>query len=114
MNRATSRSTQSFRRRGHVVVGLLTAGMIALGGQGTAFAAEQPAGSRTVAESVAATETVTASVSVAAAERGNGNGNGNGNGTAFFPGADPRAWLQLIGDLLPGPVQLPKNNNDWK
>ncbi|MGX1567122.1 hypothetical protein [Streptomyces sp. NPDC055506] len=112
MNRATSRSTQSFRRRGHVVVGLLTAGMIALAGQGTAFAAEQPAGSRTVAESAAATETVTASASVsasvAAAERG------TGNGTAFVPGVNPRAWLQLIGDLLPGPIPLPKNNNDWK
>lgn len=108
MNRATSRSTQSFRRRGHVVVGLLTAGMIALAGQGTAFAAERPAGSRTVAESVAATEAVTASASVAAAERG------TGNGTALVPGINPRAWLQLIGDLLPGPVVLPKNNNDWK
>ncbi|MGW3655953.1 hypothetical protein ACWD6R_09670 [Streptomyces sp. NPDC005151] len=42
MNRFTSRSTLSSRRRGHVVVGLLTAGLIALVGQGTAFAAEQP------------------------------------------------------------------------
>ncbi|MFB7931429.1 hypothetical protein [Streptomyces sp. NPDC056039] len=110
MNRATSRSTKSFRRRGHVVVGLLTAGMIALAGQGTAFAAEKPAGSRTVAESAAVTETVatTETVAASASERG------AGNGRAFVPGADPLAWLQLIGDLLPGPVALPKNNNDWK
>ncbi|WP_329391956.1 hypothetical protein OG625_41225 (plasmid) [Streptomyces sp. NBC_01351] len=98
MNRSTSRSTLSSRRRGQALVGLLTAGMIALAGQGTAFAAEQPAESRTAAESVAET----------AAERG------TGNGTAFAPGLNPLALLELVGDLLPDVVPLPKNNNDWK
>ncbi|MGA5364100.1 hypothetical protein [Streptomyces purpurascens] len=98
--RSTSRSTLSSRRRGHVVVGLLTAGMIALAGQGTAFAAEQPAKSRTATETVAVTETVA--------------GHGAGNGTVSAPGLNPFAWLQIIGDLLPGPAPLPKNNNDWK
>ncbi|MFJ4538758.1 hypothetical protein ACIP39_22785 [Streptomyces tibetensis] len=100
MNRSTSRSTLSSRRRGHVVVGLLTAGMIALAGQGTARAAEQPAESRTVA--------VTASASATGAERG------TGNGTVSAPGLNPLALLDLIGDLLPVPAPLPKNNNDWK
>ncbi|MER5833475.1 hypothetical protein ABT116_22110 [Streptomyces sp. NPDC002130] len=102
MNRSTSRSTLSSRRRGHVVVGLLTAGMIALAGQGTARAAEQPAESRTA--------TVTASVSATAtgAERG------TGSGTVSAPGLNPLALLDLIGDLLPVPAPLPKNNNDWK
>ncbi|MFF5365618.1 hypothetical protein [Streptomyces sp. NPDC013187] len=102
MNRSTSRSTLSSRRRGHVVVGLVTAGMIALAGQGTARAAEQPAESRT------ATAAVTASASATGAERG------TGNGTVSARGLDPLALLDLIRDVLPVPAPLPKNNNDWK
>ncbi|MFE7387409.1 hypothetical protein [Streptomyces sp. NPDC057582] len=94
MNRSTSRSTLSSRRRGHVVVGLLTAGLITLAGQGTAFATEQSAESRTATEAVA--------------ERG------TRNETVSAPGLDPLAWLKIVGELLPDVGTLPKHNNDWK
>ncbi|MFJ6579168.1 hypothetical protein ACIQMY_24805 [Streptomyces sp. NPDC091368] len=92
MNRSRSRSTLSSRPRGHVV-GLLAAGMIALAGQGSAFAAEQPAESRTA---------------VTTAEHG------TVAGRVSAPGFDPLAWLERIGALLPDVVTLPKNNNDWQ
>lgn len=98
MNRSTSRSALSSRRRGHVVVGLLTAVTIALAGQGTAAAAEQPAQSRTATETVAA----------------HGTGNGTGNGAAPAAGLGPLGWIHVLGGLLPDGVTLPKNNNDWQ
>ncbi|MDQ0832102.1 hypothetical protein QF032_003946 [Streptomyces achromogenes] len=102
MNRSTSRSALSSRRRGHVVAGLLTAVTIALAGQGTAAAAEQPAQSRTATETVAAHGT------------GNGTANGTGNGTAHAAGFGPLGLLHVLGGLLPDGVTLPKNNNDWQ
>jgi hypothetical protein len=91
VNRSTSRSALSSRRRGHVVAGLLTAVTIALAGQGTAAAAEQPAQSRTATETVAA--------------------HGTGNGAASAAGLG--GLLHVLGGLLPD-VTLPKNNNDWQ
>ncbi|AVV41586.1 hypothetical protein PYK79_35050 [Streptomyces sp. ID05-04B] len=99
MNRSTSRSALSSRRRGHVVAGLLTAVTIALAGQGTAAAAEQPAQSRTATETVAAHGT------------GNETAHGTGNGAASAAGLG--GLLHLLGGLLPD-VTLPKNNNDWQ
>ncbi|MDX3798318.1 hypothetical protein [Streptomyces sp. AK04-3B] len=102
MNRSTSRSALSSRRRGHVVAGLLTAVTIALAGQGTAAAAEQPAQSRTATETVAAHGTA------------NETAHGTGNGAAPAAGLGPLGWLHVLGGLLPDGVTLPKNNNDWQ
>ncbi|MFI1948676.1 hypothetical protein ACH46F_33110 [Streptomyces virginiae] len=94
MSRSTFRSPLSSRRRGQAaVVGLLTAGMIALAGQGTAFAAEQPAESRT-ATTVAADRT--------------------GNVTLSVPGIDPIAWLETVGDAISDVVTPKKDNTDWQ
>ncbi|MCX5266157.1 hypothetical protein [Streptomyces sp. NBC_00199] len=102
MNRSTSRSALSSRRRGHVVVGLLTAATISFAGQGTAAAAEQPAQSRTATETVAAHGT------------GNETAHGTGNGAAPAAGLGPLGWIHVLGGLLPDGVTLPKNNNDWQ
>ncbi|KRD21229.1 hypothetical protein [Streptomyces sp. Root264] len=110
MNRSTSRSALSSRRRGHVVVGLLTAVTIALAGQGTAAAAEQPAQSRTATETVAAHGTGNGT----AHGTGNGTAHGTGNGAAPAAGLGPLGWLHVLGGLLPDGVTLPKNNNDWQ
>ncbi|MCX5278233.1 hypothetical protein OG280_41370 (plasmid) [Streptomyces virginiae] len=95
MSRSTFRSPLSSRRRGQAaVIGLLTAGMIALAGQGTAFAAEQPAESRTAATTVAADRT--------------------GNVTLSVPGIDPIAWLETVGDVISDVVTPKKDNTDWQ
>ncbi|MER8098318.1 hypothetical protein [Streptomyces goshikiensis] len=93
MSRSTFRSTLS-SRRGQAVVGLLTAGMIVLAGQGTAFAAGQPAETAAAAETVAANRT--------------------GNVTLSVPGINPVEWFEAVGDVISDVVTRTKDNNDWQ
>ncbi|MFD4374079.1 hypothetical protein [Streptomyces sp. NPDC058486] len=95
MNRTTSHTTKSSHRRARAsFVALVTAGLLAAGAQGAAFAAEEPAAQqRTVAEAPAGTL----------------------GGLSFGGVADDvRELIGRVGDLLPDVLPLPKNNNDWK
>ncbi|MGY3337859.1 hypothetical protein ACVW0K_003958 [Streptomyces filamentosus] len=94
MNRTTNRTTKSSHRRARAsFVALVTAGLLAAGAQGAAFAADEPAADRTAAAATAGTP----------------------EGFPFDGiGGDVRELIGRIGDLLPDVVPLPKNNNDWK
>lgn len=87
MNRIASRSTLSSRRRARVGVALLTAGLLAGLGQGTALAADAP--HHTVASSSA-------------------------NFPAGGAAALDRLLGKLDGLLPDVLAPLPKNNNDWQ
>ncbi|WP_031015747.1 hypothetical protein [Streptomyces sp. NRRL F-5727] len=89
MNSTANRTKSSHRRVRASVVALLTAGLLATGAQGAAFAADEPA-------------------AVSAQPAG-----GAPDSPFDHIGGGVRDVLGRIGDLLPE-LPLPKNNNDWK
>ncbi|MFI8325811.1 hypothetical protein [Streptomyces sp. NPDC085529] len=93
MNSTANPTTSSRRRVRASVVALMTAGLLATGAQGAAFAADEPAAHRTAAEAPAGTP-----------ERLPFDG----------IGGDVRELIGRIGDLVSDVAPLPKNNNDWK
>lgn len=94
MNSTANRTKSSRRRVRASVVALMTAGLLATGAQGAAFAADEPAAQhRTAAEAPAGTP-----------ERLPFDG----------VGGDVRELIGRIGDLVSDVAPLPKNNNDWK